>query len=85
MDGQSEASIINGMEGMERSKGREMAKRGNGCDLLLRLLAFALTLSAAIVIGVDKQTTVVPIKFADSLPPLDVPVTAKWHYLSAFV
>jgi hypothetical protein len=44
-----------------------------------------LTLVAAIVIAADKQTTVVPIKLTDSLPPLDVPVTAKWHYLSAYV
>ncbi|CAI8610571.1 unnamed protein product [Vicia faba] len=37
------------------------------------------------VIGMDKQTKVVPIKIVDSLPPFNVPVSAKWHYLSAFV
>ncbi|KAK2393965.1 CASP protein 1E1 [Trifolium repens] len=55
------------------------------CNLLLRLCAMVLTLVAAVVIAADKQTTVVPIKLTDSLPPLNVPVTAKWHYLSAYV
>ncbi|KAJ1414255.1 Casparian strip membrane protein [Sesbania bispinosa] len=83
MEGQSKGSL-NVMEGTSHeSKGRE-AKYGN-CDLLLRVLALVLTLVAAVVSGADKQTTIVPIKFLDSLPPLDVPVTAKWHYLSAFV
>ncbi|XP_059648909.1 CASP-like protein 1E2 [Cornus florida] len=53
-------------------------KRSVSCsEFVLRLLAFAFTLVAAIVLGVDKQTKVVP--------PLNVPVTAKWNYLSAFV
>lgn len=60
------------------------AREGN-CDLLLRLCALVLTLVATVVIGVDKQTTIVPIKFAESLPPLEVPVTAKWNYMSAYV
>ncbi|XP_041000924.1 CASP-like protein 1E1 [Juglans microcarpa x Juglans regia] len=66
------------------------AKMGNGrtakrCELLLRLLALALTLVAAILTGVDKQTAIVPVELVASLPPLNVPVSAKWHYLSAFV
>ena len=55
------------------------------CDWVLRLLALVLTLVAAVVAGVNTQTAVVPIKLVDSLPPLDVPATAKWHYLSAYV
>ncbi|KAI4317640.1 hypothetical protein L6164_025495 [Bauhinia variegata] len=55
------------------------------CDLLLRVLALLLTLVATIVLGVDKQTTVVPVKLVDTLPAVNVAVTAKWHYLSAFV
>jgi hypothetical protein len=43
-----------------------------------------LTLAAAIVLGVDKQTKVVPIKIVDTLPAINLPVSAKWHYLSAF-
>ncbi|GLT42000.1 hypothetical protein SLA2020_160240 [Shorea laevis] len=54
-------------------------------NLFLRLLAFALTLAAAILLGVDKQTKVVPLQISPNLPPLNVPVPAKWHYLSAFV
>lgn len=55
------------------------------CSLVLRLCALVLTLTAAIVLVADKQTTVVPVKISDSLPPLDVPVTAKWQYMSAYV
>uniref|UniRef100_A0A5B7B8D4 CASP-like protein n=1 Tax=Davidia involucrata TaxID=16924 RepID=A0A5B7B8D4_DAVIN len=55
------------------------------CELVLRALAFALTLVASVLLGIDKQTKVVPISLASTLPPLNVPVTAKWHYMSAFV
>ncbi|KAJ1395177.1 Casparian strip membrane protein [Sesbania bispinosa] len=87
MDGQGKA-IINGNG--DEINGRELAspKRapgGGACDLLLRFVALLLTLAAAIVVGADKQTKVVPFKVIDTLPPLNVPVTAKWHYLSAFV
>ena len=81
---ESQNKSMNGYEGKEEV--RVANKRGIGtCESLLRLLAMALTLSAAVILGVDKQTKVVPIKLLDSLPPMDVPVSAKWHYLSAFV
>ncbi|XP_050870457.1 CASP-like protein 1E1 [Lathyrus oleraceus] len=73
-------SIFTGIEGKKPPKAK-----GSSCELILRLLAFILTLAAAIVIGIDKQTKIVPIKIVDSLPPFNVPVSAKWHYLSAFV
>ncbi|TKY54114.1 CASP protein 1E1 [Spatholobus suberectus] len=83
MDGEYKASTF----GVENNKERELVVAKpvpvGACDLLLRLLAFTLTLVAAIVIGVDKQSTVVPIKLLDSFPPLHVPVTAKWHQMSA--
>lgn len=60
-------------------------RRVGTCEILVRILALALTLAAAVVLGVDKQSKVVPVKVVDSLPPLNVEVTAKWHYLSAFV
>ncbi|KAG4948675.1 hypothetical protein JHK82_041855 [Glycine max] len=78
------------MEGSE-GKGREFVVEKSAssivgtCDLVLRILAFLLTLVAAVVIGTDKQTAIVPIKLVDSMPTLYVPVAAKWHYLSAFV
>ncbi|RDX70924.1 hypothetical protein CR513_49785, partial [Mucuna pruriens] len=78
MEGQSKASF-NVMEGSER-KGRDLF---GSCDMVLRLLAFLLTLVATVVIGADKQTTIVSVKLVDSMPPLDVSVVAKWHYLSA--
>lgn len=77
------------MEGKERKGTREdeVAKFSleGTCNLILRLIALVLTLVATVVIVTDKQTTVVPLKFLDSLPPVDVPVTAKWHYMSANV
>ena len=76
---------INGAEGAVGCKGHAKAKQFRVCDLVLRVLGFALTLGAAIVLGVDKQTKVVAVKFVDTLPALNIPVTAKWHYLSAFV
>jgi len=38
-----------------------------------------------VVMGVDRQTRTIQITLADTLPPLQVPVTAKWSYSSAFV
>lgn len=54
-------------------------------DLAVRLLALVLTLTAAVVLGVNKQATTVAITIAPSLPPVNLPVTAKWHHMSAFV
>ncbi|GFZ14044.1 RING/U-box superfamily protein [Actinidia rufa] len=73
---------------MEGGKREKEVTGGGGVrcsEFGLRVLAFALTLAAAIVLGVDKQTKVVPVPVVSTLPPLNVPVTAKWHYLSAFV
>ncbi|GKA37847.1 mutator type transposase [Tanacetum coccineum] len=44
-----------------------------------------LTLAAAVVLGVNKQVTTVAVTLAPSLPPVNLPVTAKWHDMSAFV
>ncbi|KAJ7980216.1 CASP-like protein [Quillaja saponaria] len=60
-------------------------KSRGACDLVMRLLALSLTLAAAIILGVDKQTKIVSLVVSPSLPPLDFPATAKWHYLSSFV
>ncbi|KAI3713762.1 hypothetical protein L1987_72348 [Smallanthus sonchifolius] len=54
-------------------------------DLAVRVLALVLTLAAAVVLGVNKQTTTVPITIVPSLPPVNMPVTAKWLHMSAFV
>ncbi|XP_022749027.1 CASP-like protein 1E1 [Durio zibethinus] len=55
------------------------------CELILRVLALLLTLAAAIVLGLGKQTKVVPIQITPTSPLINVAVHAKWHYLSAFV
>lgn len=74
-----------GLDGLENEV-RVANKRGMvSCEYLLRLLALALTLSAAVILSVDKQTKLVTIKIVDTLPPITLAVTAKWHYLSAFV
>lgn len=85
-----ESKGTNGVtEGLETSRsGKEVRvankRRIGTSESLVRILAFALTLSAAVILGVDKQTKIVPLKVLDTLPPIDVPVSAKYHYLSAF-
>lgn len=79
-------SSNNGRLGELEKEVRVANKRGIGtCESLLRLLALALALSAAVTLGVDKQTKIVPMKIVDTLPAINVPVSAKWHYLSAFL
>ncbi|GFP81911.1 CASP-like protein 1e2 [Phtheirospermum japonicum] len=60
-------------------------RKMRGWDVILRFLALALSLVAAVVLGVNKETTTVALTLVPTLPPVNVPVTAKWHYLSAFV
>lgn len=74
-----------GLDGiMHKSKEKEGYAIG-WLELVLRFLAFLLTLIAAILLGIDKQTKIVPIKISTDLPAFNVPVTAKSSYVSAFV
>ncbi|RLN23856.1 CASP-like protein 1E1 [Panicum miliaceum] len=57
----------------------------DACGVALRVFVLAATLVAAVVMGVDRQTRTIQITLADTLPPLQVPVTAKWSFSSAFV
>lgn len=83
MESESNNKVSKGLDG---STGPEsMARRGNKCELILRVVALALTVAAAIVLGVDKQTKVAPIQIAPTLPALYIAAQAKWHYLSALV
>ncbi|XAR54593.1 hypothetical protein NMG60_11029803 [Bertholletia excelsa] len=70
-----------------REKEWKEANRGGvrWSHLVLRLMALVLTLLAAVLLAVDRQTKVVPIRVISTLPPVHVPITAKSHYLSAFV
>ncbi|XP_008799284.2 CASP-like protein 1E2 [Phoenix dactylifera] len=54
-------------------------------DIVLRLVALATTLVAAVVIGVAKQTKTVSIQLSPTGPSMPVPVVAKTAYSSAFV
>ncbi|KAK6913810.1 Casparian strip membrane protein domain [Dillenia turbinata] len=79
---ETETKAVGDGKVVEMSKGGRKIRR---CELVLRFLGLALTLVAAIILGVDKETKVVPITITSTLPPIDVPVTAKWHHMSAFV
>lgn len=71
-------------EEKERDAEVGMKRKVRYTDLFLRLIALVLSLTAAVILGLDKQTKVVPITLVSTLPPINVPVTAKYHYLSAF-
>ena len=74
---------------MDRGKERkDLEKKGHAigwAEILLRGLAVLLTLIAAILLAVDKQTEIIPFQISADLPTFNVPVTAKSSYVSAFV
>ncbi|GER55880.1 CASP-like protein VIT_05s0020g01820 [Striga asiatica] len=74
-----------GYGGMESGVVVANKRKLRGSDVILRFLALALSLAAAVVLGVNNETTTVAMTLVPTLPPVNVPVTAKWHYLSAFV
>ncbi|KAK3011415.1 hypothetical protein RJ639_010903 [Escallonia herrerae] len=83
MERENRASV-GGMEGDQDV--RVANKRSLRCsDLVLRFVALAFTLVAAVVLGVDKQTKHMEVTIVSSQPPVHVSVASKWHYLSAFV
>uniref|UniRef100_A0A803MB96 CASP-like protein n=1 Tax=Chenopodium quinoa TaxID=63459 RepID=A0A803MB96_CHEQI len=73
--------------GVQKNKEWETtrATKTGRLELVLRVLALILTLAAAILLGLDKQTKIVPIKVFPNLPALNVPVMAKFSHVSAFV
>lgn len=70
---------------MEEAAMERQSRVERMCELGLRVVALSLTLAAALMVGVDKETKIVSVTIAPSLPALHVPVTAKWSYMSAFV
>ncbi|XP_038901830.1 CASP-like protein 1E1 isoform X1 [Benincasa hispida] len=58
---------------------------GGKLEVIFRVLGILLSSVAAIVVGVGKETKVVPITISSKLPPFQIVVVAKWYYLSAFV
>ncbi|KAL0348767.1 UNVERIFIED_CONTAM: CASP-like protein 1E2 [Sesamum angustifolium] len=86
MESQYKVNSNGGIESGATATTRVANKRNiRGWDLVLRFSALALSLAAAVVLGVDKETTTVSMTLVPTLPAVNVPVTAKWHYLSAFV
>ncbi|CAK9145524.1 unnamed protein product [Ilex paraguariensis] len=87
MEAQNKASIggVEGRNGREKEVGVANRRAVRWSEKVLRVLALVLTLVAAVVVGVDKQTKVVPVTLGPSLPTVNVAATAKWHYMSAFV
>ncbi|KAK1351869.1 hypothetical protein POM88_053874 [Heracleum sosnowskyi] len=73
-----------GDEEKERDVKVGMKRKLRYTELYIRWLTLILSLAAAIILGLDTQTKVVPITLVSTLPPINVPVTAKYHYLSAF-
>lgn len=69
-----------------RSKGKILHKM-EGCEMMIiRFMGVVLSLAAAVVAGVDEESRVISLAtLAPCLPPLDLSVTAKWHYLSSTV
>ncbi|KAL6968435.1 hypothetical protein U1Q18_034238 [Sarracenia purpurea var. burkii] len=79
---------MDGVAGKSGGGGAEASAAGRRVrchDLVLRLLGLAFTLVAAVVGGVNKETQLVAVTMLETLPPLRIPVTAKWYYMSAFV
>ncbi|KAH9614508.1 hypothetical protein KSS87_022456 [Heliosperma pusillum] len=73
---------VNGMEkGVEQ--GKNSGKKWD--EIIIRVLVLLLTLVAAILVGIDKQTKIVAITISPDLPAFNVPVSAKSSYVSAFV
>lgn len=64
------------------SKGKEGVRNMAAWDIVLRGVAFAATISAAIVMATNKQTKTIPLPMN---PAISIPVTAKFRYTPAFV
>ncbi|PIN04033.1 hypothetical protein CDL12_23438 [Handroanthus impetiginosus] len=85
MESHYKSSSNGGLESGEKVVAMANKRKMRGWDFVLRFLALGLSLAAAVVLGVNKETTTVPVSLVPGMPPVNVPVTAKWHYLSAFV
>ncbi|WOH08406.1 hypothetical protein DCAR_0727846 [Daucus carota subsp. sativus] len=68
----------------KRDIGVGASRKVSNSELFIRFMALLLSLAAALVLAFDKQTEIIPVTLVSTLPPLYVPATAKFHYLSAF-
>jgi hypothetical protein len=85
LDGSSRRGGYMGGVGAPAAGGGGRGAPVDACGVALRVFVLAATLVSAVVMGVDRQTRTIQITLADTLPPLQVPVTAKWSFSSAFV
>ncbi|KAK9201778.1 hypothetical protein WN944_016985 [Citrus x changshan-huyou] len=87
MGSQYKPSNMDGVATVSNVKVVESSKRVmfKSSDVMLRILGFSLTFIAAIVVGVDKETKIISFTLAETMPSVQVSVTAKWQFMSAFV
>ncbi|KAL8089437.1 hypothetical protein AgCh_039045 [Apium graveolens] len=88
MEDGAQTSVEDGVVKQEENgnKGKILHKM-EGCEMMIvRFMGVVLSLAAAVVAGVDEESSVISLAtLAPCLPPLDLSVTAKWHYLSSTV
>jgi hypothetical protein len=75
MGNQSKGSV----DGVQSDVKMTTIWRSSVYDVFFRVLAFLLTLTATIIVGVDKETKII------SYAELQFKITAKWEYMSAIV
>lgn len=87
MGSQYKPSNMDGVATVSNVKVVESSKRVmfKSSDVMLRILGFSLTFIAAIVVGVDKETQIISFTLAETMPSVQVSVTAQWQFMSAFV
>lgn len=87
MGSQYKPSNMDGVATVSNVKVVESSKRVmfKSSDVMLRILGFSLTFIAAIVVGVDKETKIISFTLAETMLSVQVSVTAKWQFMSAFV
>ncbi|XP_077232602.1 CASP-like protein 1E2 [Tasmannia lanceolata] len=87
MESQFKANIDGTQVMGSRSDDVKVANRRSirSSDFLLRIVVLVTTLVAAIVMGVAKETRVIPVALGPIVTPMFVAVPAKSHYSSALV
>lgn len=95
MDSQIKPSDATSSYTESKARGDNRNQRINGAsssqssffvlDLILRLLAIGATLAAAIVMGTNKQTVMIPLPLGPGGATVLAPLPAKYHYSPAFI
>ncbi|KAL1827408.1 hypothetical protein ACET3Z_005820 [Daucus carota] len=71
----------------EENRNKGKINKMEGCEMMIvRFMGVLLCLAAAVVAGVSEESSIISLAtLAPCLPPVDLSVTAKWHYLSSTV